>query len=120
MLIAVVILVASYLFGAVPFGYLIARARGVDLFKVGIGNIGATNVGRVLGKKFGIVAFVLDFLKGAIPVAAAVPVANAIDPTAPDAFGHESALRVLAGLLAFMGHLFPVYLKFKGGKGVAT
>lgn len=120
MLIAVVILVASYLFGAVPFGYLIARAKGVDLFKVGSGNIGATNVGRVLGKKFGIAAFVLDFLKGAIPVAVAVPVAKALDPTAPDALGHESALRVLAGLLAFLGHLYPVYLKFKGGKGVAT
>jgi glycerol-3-phosphate acyltransferase PlsY len=120
MLIAVALLVVSYLFGAVPFGYLIARAKGVDLFKVGSGNIGATNVGRVLGKKFGIAAFVLDFLKGAIPVAAVVPVADLLDPTAKDAFGHESALRVLAGLLAFLGHLFPVYLKFKGGKGVAT
>ncbi len=120
MLIAVVLLVVSYLFGAVPFGYLIAKAKGVDLFKVGSGNIGATNVGRVLGKKFGIAAFALDFLKGAIPVAAVVPVADLFDPTARDGFGHESALRVIAGLLAFLGHLFPVYLKFKGGKGVAT
>jgi glycerol-3-phosphate acyltransferase PlsY len=120
MLIAVALLVASYLFGAVPFGYLIARAKGVDLFKVGSGNIGATNVGRVLGKKFGIAAFVLDFLKGAIPVAVAVPLADLFDPAARDAFGHPDALRVLAGLLAFLGHMFPVYLKFKGGKGVAT
>ncbi len=116
MLIAVVILVASYLFGAVPFGYLIARAKGVDLFKVGSGNIGATNVGRVLGRKFGVLAFVLDFLKGAIPVA----VAKVVGPTTADTLGHESALWVLAGLLAFLGHLFPVYLKFRGGKGVAT
>jgi glycerol-3-phosphate acyltransferase PlsY len=120
MLIAVVLLVASYLFGAVPFGYMIAKAKGVDLFKVGSGNIGATNVGRVLGKKFGILAFALDFLKGAIPVAAVVPLADLIDPTARDAFSHESALRVLAGLLAFLGHMFPVYLLFRGGKGVAT
>lgn len=120
MLIALLILFASYLFGAVPFGYLIARVKGVDLFQVGSGNIGATNVGRVLGRKFGIAAFVLDFLKGAIPVAVAVTVAAAVDSTAASALGHPDALRVLAGLLAFLGHLFPVYLKFRGGKGVAT
>ena len=87
---------------------------------MGSGNIGATNVGRVLGRKFGIAAFALDFLKGAVPVAAAVPLADALDPTAGSALGHPDALRVLAGLLAFLGHLYPVYLLFKGGKGVAT
>lgn len=120
MLVAVALLVLSYLFGAVPFGYLIARAKGVDLFKMGSGNIGATNVGRVLGRKFGVLVFVLDFLKGALPVALVVPLAKALDPTAPDALGHADALRVGAGALAFLGHLFPVYLKFRGGKGVAT
>ena len=59
----------SYLLGAAPFGYIVARLRGVDIFAAGSGNIGATNVGRVLGRKFGVVVFVLDFLKGAFPVA---------------------------------------------------
>ena len=62
---------AAYLIGAIPFGYMIARLKGVDLFQVGSGNIGASNVGRVLGRKWGIIVFVLDFLKGAGPVAAA-------------------------------------------------
>ena len=120
MLTAVALLLVSYLFGAVPFGYLMARAKGVDLFAVGSGNIGATNVGRVLGRKFGIAAFVLDFLKGALPVGCVVPLANLIDPSVPYALGHPDALRVGAGLAAFLGHLFPVYLRFRGGKGVAT
>ncbi|MCU0704106.1 MAG: glycerol-3-phosphate 1-O-acyltransferase PlsY [Fimbriiglobus sp.] len=120
MFVAVAIPIAAYLIGAIPFSYLIARAKGIDLSRVGSGNIGATNVARALGKKYGVAAFFLDFVKGAVPVAAAVPVAGFFDPTAPQAFGHESVLRVLAALLAFLGHLFPVYLKFKGGKGVAT
>ena len=62
---------AGYLIGAIPFGYLVARARGVDIFKEGSGNIGATNVGRVLGRPFGILVFILDFGKGAVPVLAA-------------------------------------------------
>ena len=117
---AVALLVAAYLFGAIPFGYLIAKAKGVDLFKVGSGNIGATNVGRTLGKKYGVAAFALDFLKGALPVALIVPLAKLLDADAPDALGHPDGLRVGAGLLAFLGHLFPVYLWFRGGKGVAT
>src|SRR5438552_11790103 len=99
----------SYLLGAVPFGYLIARSRGVDIFHAGSGNIGATNVGRVLGRKFGLFVFVLDFLKGAVPVA----LTRHFLPDVPWA-------AVAAGLAAFVGHLFPVYLRFRGGKGVAT
>jgi acyl-phosphate glycerol 3-phosphate acyltransferase len=120
MFVAVALLFVTYMIGAIPFGYLMARAKGVDLFQVGSGNIGATNVGRVLGKKYGIAAFVLDFLKGALPVALIVPLVKLLDPSAPDALSHPDALRVGAGLLAFLGHLFPVYLKFRGGKGVAT
>jgi acyl phosphate:glycerol-3-phosphate acyltransferase len=106
---------AAYLIGAVPFGYLIARARGVDIFQAGSGNIGATNVGRVLGRRFGILVFLLDFAKGAGPVAAAQQLAL-YGETWPLA----DALPVVAGLAAFLGHLFPVYLGFRGGKGVAT
>ncbi|HTK75413.1 MAG TPA: glycerol-3-phosphate acyltransferase, partial [Gemmataceae bacterium] len=65
----VVGVVLSYLLGSVPFGVIVARARGVDIFKAGSGNIGATNVGRVLGRKSGVLVFVLDFLKGVVPTA---------------------------------------------------
>ncbi len=99
----------SYLVGAIPFGYLIARSRGVDIFHAGSGNIGATNVGRVLGRRFGILVFALDFLKGAVPVALMSWWQGGRDGAA-----------VAAGLAAFVGHMFPVYLGFRGGKGVAT
>jgi acyl phosphate:glycerol-3-phosphate acyltransferase len=105
----------AYLVGAIPFGYLIARSRGVDLFAHGSGNIGATNVGRVLGRRFGILAFVLDFLKGALPTFAATLLDRTLRPNLP-----AGTLPVVAGLAAFLGHLFPVYLRFRGGKGVAT
>jgi acyl-phosphate glycerol 3-phosphate acyltransferase len=107
----------AYLEGAIPFGYLVARGRGVDIFKLGSGNIGATNVGRVLGKKFGILVFLLDFAKGALPVAAALSIKKALPA---EALVEHGWLEVGAGLAAFVGHLFPVYLGFRGGKGVAT
>ncbi len=120
MLVSCALLSAAYFLGAIPFGYLIGRMRGVDLFREGSGNIGATNAGRVLGRGFGILVFLLDFLKGAVPVAAIVPLARFLDPGAPVAFGSPEILRVGAGALAFLGHLFPIYLRFRGGKGVAT
>jgi acyl-phosphate glycerol 3-phosphate acyltransferase len=116
MLLAVLALVASYLIGAIPFGWLISRARGVDLFHAGSGNIGATNVGRVLGRKWGIIVFALDFAKGAGPVL----FAGLLPAEAHESLGLPDALRVGAGLCAFIGHMFPVYLGFRGGKGVAT
>jgi acyl-phosphate glycerol 3-phosphate acyltransferase len=99
----------AYLLGAVPFGYIVAWLKGVDIFSAGSGNIGATNVGRVLGRKFGFLVFVFDFLKGAVPVA----LTRHYLPEVPWA-------AVAAGLAAFVGHMFPVYLRFRGGKGVAT
>src|SRR5690242_20597082 len=89
----------SYLLGAVPFGYVTARLKDVDIFQAGSGNIGATNVGRVLGRRFGVLVFVLDFLKGALPVALMQRYRGGTDAAA-----------VAAGLAAFLGHLFPVYL----------
>src|SRR5829696_5575778 len=106
---------AAYLVGAVPFGYLVARSRGVDIFAAGSGNIGATNVGRVLGRKFGLLAFALDFLKGVVPALAATLLSRQVKPDLP-----ADTLGVTAGVMAFLGHLFPVYLRFRGGKGVAT
>jgi acyl-phosphate glycerol 3-phosphate acyltransferase len=112
MLMLFLLVLASYLLGAIPFGWLVARARGIDISKHGSGNIGATNVGRVLGKKYGVLVFVLDFAKGAVPVAAAkwLPITDV----------PREALTVTAGVASLLGHLFPVYLKFRGGKGVAT
>src|SRR4029078_12453250 len=93
---ALLLLVAAYLVGAIPFGYLIGRARGVDLFREGSGNIGATNAGRVLGRKGGVLVFVLDFLKGAVPVAAIVPLAG----ESAEEIGGAQVLRVGAAALA--------------------
>lgn len=106
---------ASYLLGAVPFGFLIARARGVDIRTVGSGNIGATNVFRCLGKKWGILTFVCDVLKGFIP-------AFLLPLLLSQASCEESCdiMPVVCGFMAVAGHNWPVYLRFKGGKGVAT
>ena len=101
--------ILAYLFGAIPFGLLVARLKGVDIRSQGSGNIGATNVLRVIGKGWGIFTLVLDALKGFVP-AFFFPVLGKVDPE----WG------VLFGLVAILGHAFPVYLKFKGGKGVAT
>src|SRR5437762_12610023 len=103
----------AYLVGAIPFGYLVARHRGVDIFTHGSGNIGATNVGRVLGRRFGLLVFLLDFAKGAVPVAIAVLLAARQDQAAPiyrDVYG------VGVGLAALLGHMFSPYLGFRGGK----
>ncbi len=110
---AVLLILAGYLIGAIPFGYLVARWRGVDILRQGSGNIGATNVGRVLGRTWGLLVFVLDFAKGAGPTLVG-RFAPQPDDWLPD------ALPVLVGVAAFLGHMFPVYLRFRGGKGVAT
>ncbi|HEY5653412.1 MAG TPA: glycerol-3-phosphate 1-O-acyltransferase PlsY [Pontiella sp.] len=105
-----ILLVVAYLFGAVPFGLLVAKTKGVDIRRQGSGNIGATNVFRVIGKGWGIFTFVLDALKGFIPAF--------LFPQ----FVEEAPvwIGVVFGFAAILGHSFPVYLKFKGGKGVAT
>lgn len=102
-------LAAAYLCGSVPFGLLIARARGVDVRAVGSGNIGATNVARALGKRTGFLVLFLDALKGFLPTLAAA----LLWPARPE-------IAALAGLCAILGHVFPVWLKLHGGKGVAT
>ncbi|MBO0700753.1 MAG: glycerol-3-phosphate acyltransferase, partial [Zavarzinella sp.] len=101
---------------AIPFGWLIARGHGVDIFRAGSGNIGATNVGRVLGRRFGLLVFALDFAKGAVPVA----LSGLLPVETHEALGPPGAIPVGVALCAFLGHLYPVYLGFRGGKGVAT
>ncbi len=108
--------VLGYLFGSCPNGYLISRAKGIDIREHGSGNIGATNVLRVVGKKWGYVVFALDALKGLASVRLAFALAAAFTP-------HQSP-RELVGIVAavacILGHTFPAWLKFRGGKGVAT
>ena len=99
-------ILGAYLVGGIPFGYLIGRMRGVDVRTVGSKNIGATNVFRTVGKKWGLLAFLCDVLKGLLPVLAA------------RRFAPEAALWV--GVAAVVGHMLTPYMKFKGGKGVAT
>lgn len=104
----------SYLLGAVPFGLLLARGlKGIDLREVGSGNIGATNTMRALGKGWGLFAFALDFGKGWLPV-------FLFAPLAAEAGADPQVARLLCGAAAVLGHCFPVYLRFRGGKGVAT
>lgn len=103
------LLVGSYLLGSVPFGYFVVRMlKGVDIRTLGSGNIGMTNVWRICGKGPGIVVFLLDVLKGAIP------------PITAFKIGLPSLYVVSAGLLAIMGHNYSVWLGFRGGKGIAT
>jgi glycerol-3-phosphate acyltransferase PlsY len=109
---------ASYLAGSVPFGLLVARARGVDIRKVGSGNIGATNVGRALGRKFALLVFALDFAKGLLPTLLLPQVL--LPRLESHASSVEAWLAVSCGLAAVIGHCFPLWLGFRGGKGVAT
>jgi glycerol-3-phosphate acyltransferase PlsY len=102
---------ASYILGSVPFGFIVALlVKGIDIRNFGSGNIGATNVLRVVGKPWGILVFILDFLKGFLAVVVSRLLFSDIS---------ISAL-ILSGLAAVCGHNWPLFLKFKGGKGVAT
>jgi glycerol-3-phosphate acyltransferase PlsY len=115
--------VVGYFLGALPFGYLVARAHGVDIFKAGSGNPGATNVKRVLGSKAGNTVYMLDALKGV--VAAGLPLVRCLALRPSDhLYGNDlysaSMLGVTALVAAVLGHSFSCFTRFKGGKGVAT
>lgn len=102
--------------GATPFGYLAGKLKGMDIRQHGSGNIGATNVIRVMGKGIGIPVFILDLLKGWLPVW----LAKAWLVTLPEGAALVSTGAVVTGLAAVLGHMFTFWLGFKGGKGVAT
>ena len=106
----------AYLIGSFPTGYLAGRLRGVDVRKVGSGNVGATNVTRVLGKKFGYPVFVVDFCKGLFPVLLAGVIAHRCGLTS---LASDLCIAI-AGIFSVVGHSYPLWLGFKGGKGVAT
>ena len=110
------VLVEAYLFGSIPSGYLAGRLSGVDVRKHGSGNIGATNVLRVLGKPWGFAVFFADVLKGFIAVRVAIYLAG----QTPAAAQYIEFYAILAAAACVAGHSFPVWLRFKGGKGVAT
>lgn len=104
----IILILFGYLLGSVPTGFILGSMAGVDVRKAGSGNVGATNVARVAGKRQGILTLIGDTAKGVVPVILALQM------------GANLTTTVMAGAAAFVGHLYPVFLKFRGGKGVAT
>lgn len=113
-------LAGAYLVGSIPFGLLIGALRGVDVRKAGSGNFGATNVGRVLGRPWAVVCFILDLGKGFGPVLAYGLCNGMIGPEADSAQAVDLLRWLVVAAAAVAGHVFPVWLRFRGGKGVAT
>jgi acyl phosphate:glycerol-3-phosphate acyltransferase len=116
MLTLAAVVIGSYLLGSIPFGYLAGRIAGIDIRNCGSGNVGATNVIRTLGKNYGYPVFAADFLKGFGAVKMSILIATRVQPEwiSSEMFG------IAAAISSVLGHSFPVWLRFKGGKGVAT
>jgi glycerol-3-phosphate acyltransferase PlsY len=116
MLAFAVVVIGSYLLGSIPFGYIAGRIVGIDIRNYGSGNVGATNVIRTLGKSYGYPVFAADFLKGFGAVKMSIMIATRVQSewSSPEMFG------IVAAILSVLGHSYPVWLRFKGGKGVAT
>lgn len=106
------LVIGAYLIGSIPFGLVLGRVAGVDVRAAGSGNIGATNVARLVGKKLGALTLVCDAFKGILPMLVA---GRLLEES-----GQRELWIALCGGAAFLGHLYPLYLKFRGGKGVAT
>lgn len=105
--------IGSYLIGSIPFGILLSRSRNIDIREHGSGNIGATNVSRLLGKKLGLLTLLLDTAKGFLPMLVVDVLLDQTDST-------RHVLIAFCGIAAVIGHMFPIFLYFRGGKGVAT
>jgi glycerol-3-phosphate acyltransferase PlsY len=105
---AIILIACAYLLGSMPSGYVLGKLAGTDVRQIGSGNIGATNVARALGMLPGVLTLVADATKGYLPVFLALQL------------GFSQAVTASTAIAAFLGHLYPVYLKFQGGKGVAT
>jgi len=112
--------IGAYLLGSIPFGLLIAKAHGKDLRSIGSGNIGATNVSRALGRKWAYLCFVLDALKGMVPMLVTLSLTKPLSTPSQTEKVILLWLWLAVGCAAILGHIFPIYLKFKGGKGVTT
>ncbi len=116
-----VLFIGSYLFGGIPFGLVVSRLKGIDIRSRGSGNVGATNVGRVLGRRWGILVFMLDVTKGALTTVTAslwLTWGDAGLTTSRPVFSDFILLGT--GMCCAIGSIIPVYLRFKGGKGVST
>lgn len=112
-MIYVISVIFAYIFGSIPTGYILAKLRGVNIREVGSGNIGATNVTRAMGKAMGAVTLIGDALKGIIPVLA-------VKKVLPEGTENYELILCITGISAVLGHVYSIFLKFKGGKGVAT
>lgn len=108
LLLGILVIVTGYLSGSIPFAYLITRRLGVDVFEIGTGNPGAANIFRMVGRKWGAIVFLTDFSKGALPVVLATIIQV------------EMLWVIASGSAAVLGHWFPIFLRFKGGAGLAT
>jgi glycerol-3-phosphate acyltransferase PlsY len=115
---ALALIPVAYLLGSIPFGLLVGLVKGIDPRRAGSGNIGATNLGRLLGGKYFALVFTLDLLKGMLPMLAAYFVLHRDGRATLNT--NDYLLWLGVGLAAILGHMFSVFLKFKGGKGVAT
>jgi glycerol-3-phosphate acyltransferase PlsY len=116
MLTLAVVVIGSYLLGSIPFGYLAGRIAGIDIRTCGSGNVGATNVMRTLGRGYGYPVFAGDFLKGFGSVKMSILIATRVQPE----WNSSEMFGIVAAISSVLGHSFPVWLRFNGGKGVAT
>lgn len=114
----IALLIGSYLCGSIPFGLIVGRLKGIDIRQHGSGNIGATNAGRVLGRPYGYLVFLLDLMKGLAPVLCAGKLLHGMLDAGLASRFYLCWVAIAAA--AVVGHMFPVFLGFKGGKGVAT
>lgn len=127
--------IAAYLIGSIPFGVLISRSKGIDITRHGSGNVGATNVFRIVGKRFGVLCLILDFFKGFLPAAIAINLLRVQGETPPlslpflwgmaegypaDRQLEAHTIQIITAMAAIVGHNYSIFLKFKGGKGIAT
>lgn len=114
------LLPVAYMLGSVPFGLVVGRLKGVDLLSHGSKNIGATNAGRLLGRKYFFIVFLLDMLKGLLPMlAAGLLLSDQLEKHGKLNF-HQNIMWLAVGFAAIIGHMFSAFLKFRGGKGIAT
>jgi len=116
MLVFAIAVIGGYLLGSIPFGYLAGRIAGIDIRTRGSRNVGATNVIRTLGKSYGYPVFVADFSKGFVAVKLSMLIAAQVHPD----WSSPQMIGIVAAISSVLGHSFPVWLHFRGGKGVAT
>lgn len=120
MMLWIIFIIAAYLTGSIPFGFIIGRLKGIDIREHGSKNIGATNVSRVLGRKSGMVCFLLDVLKGAVPVIIAGAWMGTLGMSPRDLTQSSMWMWMLVAMATVIGHMYSIFIGFKGGKGVAT